>query len=82
MLAQTGSRLFFWSLLLMALVLGLFVVVWWVRRRTLNRDRTSGAVFTLSDLRRMRESGQINTEQYEKLKENVIGAAKREIPGA
>lgn len=76
-----------WSFLLIALVIGLFVVVWWTRRRAAGADGAGGGAspaqpFSLSDLRTMRESGQITDEQYEKLRAAAIGAARGRAGGA
>lgn len=74
---QTVLPIWGWSFVLIALVIGLFVVVWWTRRRVTGNDAASTAQpFSLSDLRAMRESGQITPEQYEKLRESTIGAAR------
>jgi hypothetical protein len=83
-LAQLTSGLlsiYGWSFLLIALLVALFVAVWWARKRAVGSGQSgTGTSFTLSDLRKMREGGQINQEQYEKLREQVIGAIRAEVP--
>jgi uncharacterized membrane protein len=70
-----------WSIVVIGLLVGAFVAVAWMRRRMLNRSSAGmGAVFSLSELRQMRQSGQIDDEQYEKLRESIIGAARHAIP--
>lgn len=79
--AQAGlSSIYAWSFLLILLVLGMFVAVWWVRRRAVGHDagegRPAGQPFTLSELRAMRQGGQIDDEQYERLKATIVGTAR------
>ena len=79
--AQAGfSSIYGWSFVLIVLVLGLFVAVWWVRRRAVDGGSggsTPGQPFTLAELRAMRQGGQITDEQYQKLKETVVGSARQ-----
>lgn len=73
---QTIGRLFFWSLLLIGLVIVAFVIVLLVRRRTAANADYTAQNFTLSDLRRMRDAGEIDEEQFKKLRDAIIGSAK------
>lgn len=76
-LSQQGvGQLFFWSLLLICLVIVAFVIVLLVRRRTAANSDYSAQNFTLSDLRRMRGAGEIDEEQFKKLRDAIIGSAK------
>jgi len=63
----------------LGLILGLAVLLY--RRRYLSTriDRTPG--FTLADVRRMHQEGQLSDEEYERMREAVIGPAASN-PGA
>jgi len=79
MLAQVHdtSSIVVWSLLLIGLIVAGWLTVWQVRRR-LQRDETLGnAGFTLSDLRRLHKSGQMNDEEFERAKATVVDAARK-----
>ena len=66
-----------WSLLLVVLVVIGWVTVWQVRRRMTSPDESSGAGFTLSDLRQLHKSGQMSDEEFERAKAKVVDAARR-----
>jgi hypothetical protein len=61
---------------LLVLVVGLFVIVWWVRRRLSPHEDFHGEGFTLGDLRRLHKSGQLSDEEFEKAKAGMIAAAQ------
>jgi hypothetical protein len=61
---------------LLVLVVGLFVIVWWVRRRLSPNEDFHGEGFTLGDLRRLHKSGQLSDEEFEKAKAGMIAAAQ------
>ena len=61
---------------LLLLVVGLFVIVWWVRRRLSPNEDFHGEGFTLGDLRRLHKSGQLSDEEFEKAKAGMIAAAQ------
>ena len=65
------------SLLLVGLIVVGWVTVWQVRRRLTKPDETSGAGFTLSDLRQLHKSGQMSDEEFERAKARVVDAARR-----
>jgi hypothetical protein len=65
------------SLILLALIFGGWVTVWQVKRRLTQPDETSGAGFTLSDLRQLHKSGQMSDEEFERAKAKVVEAARR-----
>jgi hypothetical protein len=65
----------FWSFLLLALVVLMFLAVIYLKKWLASDDPTSGG-FTLGDLRRMKASGQMNDEEYEKAKLQIVGAVK------
>ena len=65
------------SLILIGLILAGWLTVWQVRRRLTKPDETSGAGFTLSDLRRLHKSGQMSDAEFERAKAKVVEAARR-----
>ena len=65
------------SLLLVVLIVIGWVTVWQVRRRMTSPDESSGAGFTLSDLRQLHKSGQMSDEEFERAKAKVVDAARR-----
>ena len=65
------------SLLLVVVIIIGWVTVWQVRRRLQSPDETSGAGFTLSDLRQLHKSGQMSDEEFDRAKARVVDAAKR-----
>lgn len=85
-LAAMGDNIF--SIIIATAVMLVLVVVGFIAAIAIRRhyhDSDSGSMmgpaFTLQDLRRMRRKGEITEEQYEKLREQIIGAlAPREAP--
>lgn len=77
-LAQTSNvqrsmnQVLFWGAVLMAaaLLLGGGVVA--LRRRAVSREDESPQIFSLGELRRMRDSGEITEEEFESLRTRVI----------
>jgi hypothetical protein len=65
------------SLLLVVLVIAGWITVWQVRRRLTQPDDSSGAGFTLSDLRRLHREGQMTDAEFERAKAKVVEAARR-----
>ena len=65
------------SLVLLAFIFAGWVTVWQVRRRLTKPDETSGAGFTLSDLRQLHKSGQMSDAEFERAKAKVVAAARR-----
>ncbi len=64
-------------LMLAGMVLALFVV-FLQAKAWLSRDSTlGGPTWTLRELTELRDSGELTIDQFEKLKEQVIGEAKR-----
>lgn len=59
------------------LLLGGFVVVTQVKRRMEAPDESAGSGFSLSDLRRLYQDGEMSAEEFEKAKVKVVEAAKR-----
>ena len=67
-----------WTAVLVVLIVIGFVVVVAVRRHYYSGDDAAGTSagpgFTLQQLRQMRRDGEITEQQYEKLRQHVIGA--------
>ena len=59
-----------------------FVVVTQIKRRMQTPDEPAGSGFSLSDLRRLYEEGQMSAEEFEKAKGKVVEAAKRAMERA
>lgn len=66
-----------YSLILLALIFAGWITVWQVRRRLTRPDETSGAGFTLSDLRQLHKSGQMTDAEFERAKAMVVEGARR-----
>lgn len=75
-LAQTDAGVFVWSAILIVVVLLLFGVVVWLRRRLSPNEDFHGEGFTLGDLRRLHQAGKLSTEEFEKAKSGIIAAAQ------
>ncbi|MEX0742708.1 MAG: hypothetical protein WD079_07900 [Phycisphaeraceae bacterium] len=73
-----------WTVVFLVLLVVGFVAVAAVRKHFREDDAPSvgGMGFTLNQLRQMRRDGEINDEQYEKLRQHIIGsvAAKTADP--
>jgi len=64
------------GVVLVMLLIG-FVVVTQIKRRMQTPDEPVGSGFSLSDLRRLYNQGQMSAEEFEKAKEKVVEAARR-----
>ena len=73
--AQIGG-IFVWALVIVALVLAGFVAVTWIRRWASSADDAPAGGFTLGELRRLHQAGQMTDEEYEKAKAMIVEAAK------
>lgn len=68
-----------WGSLLLGAVVILFGGVWYYRHRWLRSDdRGSGEPWTLDDLARMKQAGQISDEEYRVLRESIVAAFRGE----
>ena len=72
---------FFWCLFAIALLVGGFFAVKWVRRWAKEDDSlAAGAIgFTLSDLRQLHKAGQMTDEEFERAKTKMVAATKAAI---
>lgn len=73
---QSVMPIWGWSLVLIAFLGAALLVMVWVRRRIKSTVESAPEDFTLSDLRRLREAGQIDEQQYQKMRAAIIGGAK------
>lgn len=72
-LAQSnGSSVFIWVVVLIVLVIGLFGIVMWLRRRLSPNEDFHGEGFTLGDLRRLHQSGKLSDEEFDRAKAGLI----------
>lgn len=68
--------IFFWSLLLIGLLIAGFFVVVLVKRRLAKADDGPQIGFSLSDLRQMRQQGQLTEEEYERARAKMVASLK------
>jgi hypothetical protein len=67
----------FWSAALIGAILLMAAVGWLLRRNILREDTTREEPLSLQQLRDMRAEGQITADEFETLKSEVIGSARR-----
>lgn len=75
--ATSSATIIASSLVLIGLIVAGWVTVWQVRRRLTRPDDAGGSGFTLSDLRRLRDQGQMTDQEFERAKAKVVEAARR-----
>ena len=68
------GQIIFACLALLALVFVLCVGLWYYRRRVLKSAGTDEPVWTFQDLRDMRDRGEITEEEYQAIRQTMIGA--------
>jgi hypothetical protein len=73
---ESEASIFFWSLVLLVLVIGFFVAVAILRKKMSPNEDFHGIGFTLSDLRQLHKKGQMSDEEYEKAKIALLGSMK------
>lgn len=67
----------FWLLIIFVLIIALFVLASFLRRYFRSSDELVGQqAFSLGGLRSMLKSGQITQEEYDRLRDHTIAAAK------
>jgi uncharacterized membrane protein len=71
---KTGDIIWISVVLAVILVVGIIAMVWAKRRfgTSDDFDRNSQIPFTLEQIRRLHQQGQISTEEYQSLKEQII----------
>lgn len=70
------TKVFVWSLVLVGVIVILFVAAAWVKRWAGRNVEGPVTGFSLSELRRLHQSGQLNQEEFERAKEKIVQAAK------
>ncbi len=84
-LAQAGTQslqgVFFWSAILIVLVLVAFAGYTYLRKWMRSDDGPSGEArgFTLADLRDLHRQGKMTDAEYEATKAQLMGAAKKMV---
>ena len=74
-----------WILLILVVAVTLFVVALWAKGRWFGAPEpgvaTGGVIggFTIGDLKRMRDSGEISDEEFERARERIVVTARREM---
>jgi cytochrome c-type biogenesis protein CcmH/NrfF len=79
LLAQDSSSgdILLWSLLLIILVLGLFIVVAVLRKKMSPNEDFHGVGFNLSDLRQMHKKGQMSDEEFQRAKQALLASMNK-----
>ena len=75
------SEIAIWSGVLMAAVIVGMLLVLWVKRKFASADDQVAEDFTLHGLRKMRDSGQMTEEEFERAKDAMIARVKRKPEG-
>jgi uncharacterized membrane protein len=74
---QVLSEILPWLIVLAGVVLAGGVVIYFIRRSIKgDGDASGGGGFTLQDLREMHAAGELNDEEFERAKAQMIGRAK------
>ena len=75
---EAQSQTFYWSAVIMGVAVVGFVIIMIIKRIMKSRQpETHEAGFSLSDLRAMRDRGEITPEEYEQTRTNVIAKVKQ-----
>jgi len=72
---EDAGSIFFWSLVLIGLVVAATFGVMWIRR-WMRQDDDPGAGFTLSDLRELHRQGKMTDQEFEKAKAIALASVK------
>ena len=75
--AHNADRILLWCVVLLGAVVVLFGGLWYYRRWWLQigrQEEDTGTPWTLDDLRRMREKGLVNEDEYQALRASMIAA--------
>ncbi|MGH7175991.1 MAG: SHOCT domain-containing protein [Tepidisphaeraceae bacterium] len=73
------TSVFIWSAALIFFVLVMFGVLAWVRKRLSADKEFHGEGFTLGDLRRLRESGQMSEEEFDRAKAKLVRSVHQSL---
>lgn len=73
---RSVAPLYIWSLVLIGVVVLAFLGIALLRRRVTGANLPERHGFTLSDLRRMKDAGDIDEEQFQKMRQSIIGVAQ------
>ena len=75
--ANDYTPIIVWSLVLFGVIVILFAASVWIKRWA-GRNADSGPVsgFSLSELRRLHQSGQLNQEEFERAKVKIVRSAQ------
>lgn len=74
--ANALPRVFIAALALIVVVIAGFVLASWVRNRLTSNENAPTVGFTLSDLRKLHESGQMTDAEYERARDQIIAVTK------
>jgi hypothetical protein len=69
---DASSSIFFWTIVLLAVVLLMFGAVVWARKRLSPDEDFHGEGFSLGDLRRMHKEGKLSDEELERAKSKMV----------
>ncbi|MCC7349715.1 MAG: SHOCT domain-containing protein [Phycisphaerales bacterium] len=75
--ADDYSKVIVWSLVLIGVIIILFVTAAWVKRWA-SRNADAGPVsgFSLSELRKLHQSGQLSQDEFNRAKEKIVQSAR------
>ena len=78
--AASSASAIFWSVVLVVILVAGFAIVAYMKKK-MRDDEDDGAPapaagFTLSDLRRMHEAGQISPDEFERAKRKIVASAQ------
>ena len=72
------GKLFFWLLVLMAVVVVGCIAAVWVKRRVQEPDTQRPIGFSLADLRELHRTGKISDEEYERARGKMAASLKKQ----
>lgn len=78
--SQDVAQILIWSGVLMGLVIVLAIVMVIARRRSGSQPAQS-APFTLGELRKLRDQGQLTDEEYQRTRDRLVGMARSDAGG-
>ncbi len=77
MAATDYTVIYVWSFVLIVVALVGFLAVSWMKRYVRRSDEPTAAGFSLDELRRLHQSGQLTKEEYDRAVETMVAAMKR-----